>query len=88
METYYLNQLKDSYGKKLEKYKEDMEIENSRKLEIEKRKLAKEMEKDMDLQLKTNMIEREKLMKANLYSSLETFKNKMKNQISREYKDK
>jgi len=43
-----------------------MDNENSKKLEIEKRKLAKEMEKDMDLQLKTNMIEREKLLKSNL----------------------
>jgi len=65
-----------------------MDHENTKKLEIEKRKLIKELEKDMELQLKTNMIEREKLMKSNLYSSLDNFKDKIKNQISKEYKAK
>lgn len=65
-----------------------MDNENTKKLEIEKRKLIKELEKDMELQLKTNMIEREKLMKSNLYSSLDNFKDKIKNQISKEYKAK
>jgi len=65
-----------------------MDHDNTKILEIEKRKLIKELEKDMELQLKTNMIEREKLMKSNLYSSLDNFKDKIKNQISKEYKAK
>lgn len=50
----------------MEKYKEELDQEHFKKLEIEKRKLVKELEKDMDLQLKTSIIEREKVIKLNV----------------------
>lgn len=42
----------------------------------------------MELQLKTSMAEREKFIKQNVYSSLDAYKNKIKNQINKEYKEK